>query len=85
MNILYYFEIQPSFVCGCLIFLQSSFYFFQIFRQLERPAEVERLQELKTVVKTQREKFINVIVNNTDVNNLDELLKFELAKYEAVS
>ncbi|XP_065363782.1 TWiK family of potassium channels protein 7 isoform X1 [Calliphora vicina] len=54
-----------------------------IFRQLERPAEVERLQELKTIVKTQRERFIHVILNNTDVNNLDELFKFELAKYEA--
>uniref|UniRef100_A0A1I8P8D3 Uncharacterized protein n=1 Tax=Stomoxys calcitrans TaxID=35570 RepID=A0A1I8P8D3_STOCA len=56
-----------------------------IFRQLERPAEVERLQYLKNVVKTKRENFINVIINNTDVNNLDQLLKFELAKYEEVS
>lgn len=46
---------------------------------------MERLQELKTIVKTQRERFIHVILNNTDVNNLDELFKFELAKYEAVS
>lgn len=62
-----------------------SFAQFQIFRHLERPAEIERLAELKTIVKTERERFVNVILNNTDINNLDELLKFELSKYEAVS
>ncbi|KAI9589365.1 hypothetical protein GQX74_007534 [Glossina fuscipes] len=55
----------------------------QIFRHLERPAEIERLAELKTIVKTERERFVNVILNNTDINNLNELLKFELSKYEA--
>lgn len=58
---------------------------FQVFRQLERPAELERLQYLKGVVKTHREKFITTILNNTDVLNLDELLAKELAKYEVVS
>ncbi|XP_037941949.1 TWiK family of potassium channels protein 9-like [Teleopsis dalmanni] len=54
-----------------------------IFRHLERPAEVERLTLLKDVVKTQREKFITAILNNTDINNLDHLLLLELAKYES--
>ncbi|XP_030245117.1 TWiK family of potassium channels protein 9 [Drosophila navojoa] len=55
----------------------------QIFRHLERPAEVARLTQLKDVVKTQRERFMSTILNNTEVNNLNELLSFELAKYEA--
>ncbi|XP_017011109.1 TWiK family of potassium channels protein 7 [Drosophila takahashii] len=54
-----------------------------IFRHLERPAEVERLSHLKDVVKTHRERFMHTILNNTEVRNLDELLSFELAKYEA--
>ncbi|XP_036676428.2 TWiK family of potassium channels protein 7 [Drosophila suzukii] len=54
-----------------------------IFRHLERPAEVERLSHLKDVVKTHREKFMHTILNNTEVRNLDQLLAFELAKYEA--
>ncbi|XP_004529768.1 TWiK family of potassium channels protein 7 [Ceratitis capitata] len=53
-----------------------------VFRQLERPAELERLQYLKGVVKTHREKFITTILNNTDVLNLNELIAKELAKYE---
>ncbi|XP_053947572.1 TWiK family of potassium channels protein 7-like [Anastrepha ludens] len=53
-----------------------------VFRQLERPAELERLEYLKAVVKTHREKFITTILNNTDVLNLDELIAKELAKYE---
>ncbi|KAH8335862.1 hypothetical protein KR074_012235 [Drosophila pseudoananassae] len=54
-----------------------------IFRHLERPAEVERLDHLKDVVKTQRQRFMSTILNNTEVHNLNELLAFELAKYEA--
>uniref|UniRef100_A0A0K8U275 TWiK family of potassium channels protein 7 n=1 Tax=Bactrocera latifrons TaxID=174628 RepID=A0A0K8U275_BACLA len=54
----------------------------QVFRQLERPAELERLQYLKGVVKTHREKFITTILNNTDVLNFNELVAKELAKYE---
>ncbi|XP_030381467.1 TWiK family of potassium channels protein 9 [Scaptodrosophila lebanonensis] len=53
-----------------------------IFRHLERPAEVARLSQLKDVVKTHRERFMGAILNNTEVNNLNELLSFELAKYE---
>jgi len=45
---------------------------------------VERLSHLKEVVKTHREKFMHTILNNTEVRNLDQLLAFELAKYEAV-
>ncbi|KAH8238210.1 hypothetical protein KR032_001218 [Drosophila birchii] len=54
-----------------------------IFRHLERPAEVERLSHLKDVVKTHRERFMDTVLNNTEVHNLRELLSFELAKYEA--
>ncbi|KAH8303350.1 hypothetical protein KR059_008701 [Drosophila kikkawai] len=54
-----------------------------IFRHLERPAEVERLSYLKDVVKTHRERFMDTVLNNTEVHNLRELLSFELAKYEA--
>ncbi|XP_055842722.1 TWiK family of potassium channels protein 9 [Episyrphus balteatus] len=53
-----------------------------IFRQLERPAEVARVTHLKDVVKTQRERFIWAILNNTDMSNLDRLVSFELGKYE---
>lgn len=45
---------------------------------------MERLTQLKDVVKTHRERFMSTILNNTEVNNLNELLSFELAKYEAV-
>jgi len=45
---------------------------------------VERLSHLKDIVKTHRERFLHTILNNTEVHNLDELLSFELAKYEAV-
>ncbi|KAH8375751.1 hypothetical protein KR200_002026 [Drosophila serrata] len=53
-----------------------------IFRHLERPAEVERLSHLKDVVKTNRERFMDSVLNNSEVHNLRELLSFELAKYE---
>ncbi|XP_067641641.1 TWiK family of potassium channels protein 7 isoform X1 [Eurosta solidaginis] len=53
-----------------------------VFRQLERPAELERLSYLKSVVKSHREKFITTILNNTDFLNLDELIVAELSKYE---
>lgn len=45
---------------------------------------MERLSHLKDIVKTHRERFLHTILNNTEVHNLDELLSFELAKYEAV-
>lgn len=70
-------------ICNCPPFV--SILLTQIFRHLERPAEVARLTQLKDVVKTQRERFMSTILNNTEVNNLNELLAFELAKYEAVS
>ncbi|XP_055371567.1 TWiK family of potassium channels protein 7, partial [Condylostylus longicornis] len=53
-----------------------------IFRELERPAEIQRLQRLKEEVKTHRQAFVWAILNNTDMSNLDYLVSFELGKYE---
>uniref|UniRef100_A0A182N9Y8 Potassium channel domain-containing protein n=1 Tax=Anopheles dirus TaxID=7168 RepID=A0A182N9Y8_9DIPT len=53
-----------------------------IFREFERPAEVARTQELRKLLFEHRQDFINSILNNTDVKNLDLLLALELQKYE---
>ncbi|ALC48793.1 CG43155 [Drosophila busckii] len=37
-----------------------------IFRHLERPAEVQRLTQLKDAVKSQRERFMSTILNNSE-------------------
>ncbi|XP_053677902.1 TWiK family of potassium channels protein 7 [Anopheles nili] len=55
-----------------------------IFREFERPAEVARTQGLRKLLVEHRQNFINSIVNNTDVLNLDRLLALELEKYEQV-
>ncbi|XP_035895739.1 TWiK family of potassium channels protein 7 [Anopheles stephensi] len=55
-----------------------------IFREFERPAEVARIQGLRILLSQHRHTFINSIVNNTSVQNLDQLLAFELKKYEQV-
>uniref|UniRef100_A0A182SIB2 Potassium channel domain-containing protein n=1 Tax=Anopheles maculatus TaxID=74869 RepID=A0A182SIB2_9DIPT len=55
-----------------------------IFREFERPAEVARIQGLRKLLSQHRLGFINAIVNNTSVQNLDQLLAFELKKYEQV-
>lgn len=56
----------------------------QIFRQLELPAERDRINDLRTNVAEQRRSFVYAITNNSDLRNLDELVAFELAKYEKV-
>uniref|UniRef100_A0A1S4GN85 Potassium channel domain-containing protein n=2 Tax=Anopheles gambiae TaxID=7165 RepID=A0A1S4GN85_ANOGA len=55
-----------------------------IFREFERPAEVNRIQGLRKLLVQHRQEFIYSIVNNTDVQNLDRLLTLELEKYEQV-
>ncbi|XP_021703985.1 TWiK family of potassium channels protein 7 [Aedes aegypti] len=55
-----------------------------IFRELELPAEVARIKNLRESLVEQREHFIYSIVNNTDVRNLDTLFSLELEKYEKV-
>uniref|UniRef100_T1GAC1 Uncharacterized protein n=1 Tax=Megaselia scalaris TaxID=36166 RepID=T1GAC1_MEGSC len=52
----------------------------QIFRQLERPAEEQRIASLRQIVRTQRQEFISVILNTTE--NLDAILLDQLEKYE---
>ncbi|XP_053665518.1 TWiK family of potassium channels protein 7 [Anopheles marshallii] len=55
-----------------------------IFREFERPAEIARIQGFRKLLSHHREGFINSIINNTSVQNLDQLLAFELKKYEQV-
>ncbi|XP_055615361.1 TWiK family of potassium channels protein 7 [Toxorhynchites rutilus septentrionalis] len=55
-----------------------------IFRELELPAEVARIKDLRETLIKQREQFIYSITNNTDLTNLDILLSLELEKYEKV-
>ncbi len=70
------------------LFYQSIFFsHFQIFRQLELPAELQRIEDLREIVKEQRYKFLTSITNSTDVrrlDNLDEFVSKELEKYEEV-
>lgn len=47
--------------------------FFQVFRQIELPAELARLERLRTKLRTQRYRFLDTISNNTDVTNLRTL------------
>lgn len=58
--------------------------YLQIFRELELPAEQERIHELRTSVTEQRGRFVQAITNNSDLHNLDYLVAVELAKYEKV-
>lgn len=56
----------------------------QIFRELELPAERDRIKDLRDNVEQKRNVFVSAIVNNTDVRNLDKLVSVELARYEKV-
>jgi hypothetical protein len=57
---------------------------FQIFRELELPAEHQKTGDLRDQIRVQREKFVNSITNNTDVRNLERLVSVELAAYEQI-
>lgn len=62
-------------------------FFFQIFRQLELPAELQRIEDLREIVKEQRYQFVLSITNSTEIRRLDNLDRFvskELEKYEEV-
>lgn len=63
---------------------KAVIFFSQIFRQLELPAELHRISELRAIVREQRHHFVHAITNNTDLRNLDSLVSLELAKYERV-
>lgn len=58
------------------------FTFFQVFRELELPAELKRIKDLRSLVRVRRDHFVSAISNNTDVSNLETLVKVELARYE---
>lgn len=47
----------------------------QVFRQIELPAELRRLERLRARLRTQRSRFIESISNNTDVFNLHTLVR----------
>ncbi|KAJ6640699.1 Potassium channel subfamily K member 5 [Pseudolycoriella hygida] len=56
-----------------------------IFRQLELPAELRRIEDLREIVKEQRYQFVLSITNSTEIHQLDNLDRFvskELEKYE---
>lgn len=57
--------------------------YFQIFRHLELPSEIYRIQDMRSTVRRERLNFISTIVNNTQpVANLEKLLSVQLAEYE---
>ncbi|KAL6255808.1 hypothetical protein P5V15_013051 [Pogonomyrmex californicus] len=53
-----------------------------VFRQIELPAELGRLERLRARLRTQRHHFVESISNNTDVFNLRTLVSVKLRTYE---
>ncbi|XP_043490077.1 TWiK family of potassium channels protein 7-like [Polistes fuscatus] len=53
-----------------------------VFRQIELPAELARLERLRVKLRTQRYRFLDMISNNTDVSNLRTLVSVKLREYE---
>lgn len=53
-----------------------------VFRQIELPAELGRLERLRAKLRTQRYRFVESISNNTDVFNLRTLVSVKLRAYE---
>lgn len=56
-----------------------------IFRELELPHELERIEVVRAKVKSQRDQFVLSITNSSeirDLDNLDEYVSSELQKYE---
>jgi len=47
----------------------------QVFRQIELPSELRRLERLRARLRTQRYRFVESISNNTDVSNLHTLVR----------
>lgn len=59
----------------------------QIFRELELPHELERIEVVRAKVRSQRTQFVLSITNSSeirDLDNLDEYVSSELQKYEEV-
>ncbi|XP_044254587.1 TWiK family of potassium channels protein 9 [Tribolium madens] len=55
-----------------------------IFRRFEYPAEISRLNHFNNTLLLKRENFIQQIVNNTDLKNLDYFISSELENYEKI-
>ncbi|XP_015428470.1 PREDICTED: TWiK family of potassium channels protein 7-like [Dufourea novaeangliae] len=55
-----------------------------VFRHIELPAELARLESLRANLRSQRSSFVDSISNNTDVSNLRTLVSVKLRDYEEV-
>nr|XP_012145453.1 PREDICTED: TWiK family of potassium channels protein 7 isoform X2 [Megachile rotundata] len=53
-----------------------------VFRHIELPAELARLENLRANLRVHRYSFVNSISNNTDVSNLRTLVNVKLRAYE---
>ncbi|OAD53064.1 TWiK family of potassium channels protein 7 [Eufriesea mexicana] len=53
-----------------------------VFRHIELPAELARLEALRANLRIQRYSFVDSISNNTDVSNLRTLVSVKLRAYE---
>ncbi|XP_076240188.1 TWiK family of potassium channels protein 7 [Calliopsis andreniformis] len=53
-----------------------------VFRHIELPAELTRLENLRANLRMQRHLFVDSISNNTDVSNLRTLVSIKLRAYE---
>ncbi|XP_076618032.1 uncharacterized protein LOC143340226 isoform X1 [Colletes latitarsis] len=54
----------------------------QVFRHIELPAELARLENLRANLRTSRRSFVDSVSNNTDVSNLETLVSVKLRAYE---
>jgi potassium channel subfamily K, invertebrate len=45
---------------------------------------LSRIDELRDTIRAHRKFFVGLIVNNTDVSNLERLVSVELSRYETV-
>ncbi|XP_076278083.1 TWiK family of potassium channels protein 7 isoform X2 [Lasioglossum baleicum] len=55
-----------------------------VFRHIELPAELARLESLRANLRSQRHLFVDSISNNTDVLNMHTLVSVKLRAYEEV-
>ncbi|XP_068979303.1 TWiK family of potassium channels protein 7 [Bombus flavifrons] len=53
-----------------------------VFRHIELPAELARLEVLRANLRAERYSFVNAVSNNTDVSNLRTLVSVKLRAYE---
>lgn len=57
----------------------------QVFRILENPNEIAERQAVRNSTITARSKFIQSILDNRDIRNLEDYISVELLDYEIVS